>query len=718
MIFEDLKQQVVLQNRSIDVEVLERCYNLANEAHKNQQRVSGEPYIQHPINVALLLLELGLDTPSICAALLHDVVEDTNISLDLIKKQFGEEVALLVDGVTKLGTIAFSSVAEQQAENLRKMLLAMSQDIRVMIIKLCDRLHNMRTLGAMPEQKRRDKALETMEVYAPIAYRLGMKKLKEELEDRSLFYLDEAGYNEIVEALGNTGKTKEYMGCVTQKVEDRLHQNGILDATFESRVKGVYGIYRKMFMGGREFEEIFDIYAIRVIVQNVGECYNVLGVIHDLFHPVPNRFKDYISTPKQNLYRSLHTTVVGPGGTPVEVQIRTTEMHRTAELGVAAHWKYKAGVQGQDRLEERLSWVRQLLEEDGTISDSEEILRSIKNALVPQEVYVFTPRGEVITLPSGATTIDFAYAIHSAVGNRMMGAKIGGKLVPIDHRLVNGEIIEVITGPESKGPNRDWLSIVKTNEARNKIRTWFKKERREENISEGKDALEKELRRSGITIPTAQHEKFLLDIAKRQRLNSIDELYAAIGYGGVLLSRLMLKIKEEYAKLIRSTDPTEAFAIPEKKERQSDGVVVEGLSNCLVKFAKCCSPLPGDEIVGFITRGHGVAIHKQDCHNYYKSNETIEGSARWLSAHWANSIKENFHATLEISSHNRDGMLADITTAFAAMRVPIVALTAKECSDGILAALSITITITDKDHLQTVITRLLKIKDVLEVLRL
>ncbi len=716
MTFIELKQRCENNGRGMDIELLTKAYELADQAHAEQRRRSGEPYIIHPLHVAALVEELGMDTSSIAAALLHDVVEDTEVSLEFVKKAFGEEVASLVDGLTKLGGISFNTMAEQQAENLRKMLLAMSQDIRVMIIKLCDRMHNMRTLFALSEQKQRDISLETMEVYAPIAYRLGMKKLKEELEDTSLSYLDNYGYTEIKNALGNTGKTKEYMTAFTNQVKTRVIANGILNAEYESRIKSVYGIYRKMFIGGKDFEEIYDIYALRVIVENVGECYNVLGILHDLYHPVPNRFKDYISTPKPNLYRSLHTTIVGPGGIPVEAQIRTFEMHRTAELGIAAHWKYKAGVTGLDRMEERLTWIRGILDEDGTFADGEELLRSIKNELVPQDVYVFTPKGDVITLPLGSTVIDFAYAIHSQVGNRMTGAKIGGRMVPIEHELENGEIIEVVMGAENKGPGRDWLNIVRTSEARNKIRTWFKKERREENIEQGRDLLEKELRRSLISLPPKDMKEFLADIAKKQRLAGIDELYAAIGYGGIMLSRLIPRIKEEYAKLVKTTDPETVFVIP-KKERSGEGVIVEGLDNCLVKFAKCCNPLPGDDIVGFVTRGHGVAIHKDMCINYQSGKDTLENAGRWLSARWAAKVKETFNSTLAIRSYNRNGLVADIATALSNMRVSIVAMNVRENLQGTEAELSITISVHDVEHLNSVIAKLKNVKDVYNITR-
>ena len=537
VVYDDLKHMIAETGRPYDIEMVDKAYKLSEKAHDGQFRRSGEPYICHPLHVAMLLVELGMDSESLAAALMHDVVEDTPIRLEEIKSMFGADVAHMVDGVTKLTKIKFSSVEEQQAENLRKMLMAMSQDVRVMIIKLCDRLHNMRTGDAWPEQKRRDKALETMEVYAPIAHRLGISNIKEELEDRSLRYLDPIGYDRIRELLSENGG-KEFVSSVAEIIRQRLAENGMPEAAMKSRVKSVYGIYRKMFMQNRDFEEIYDVYAVRIILDTVAECYNALGVIHDMYHPLPNRFKDYISTPKPNGYQSLHTTVIGHEGIPFEVQIRTREMDQMAEYGVAAHWKYKAGIQGnsRDKLEERLAWVRQLLESQRESEDAGSLLQDIKGDLLPEEVFAFTPKGDVINLPAGATVIDFAYAIHSAVGNRMIGAKVDSRIVPIDHKVVTGEIIEILTGPADKGPSRDWLKIVTTSEARNKIRNWFKKERREENIQEGRAVLERELRRNLINISDNKWDDFMAEIARRQRLNSADELYAALGYGGLQLS--------------------------------------------------------------------------------------------------------------------------------------------------------------------------------------
>ncbi|MBD5102837.1 MAG: bifunctional (p)ppGpp synthetase/guanosine-3',5'-bis(diphosphate) 3'-pyrophosphohydrolase [Subdoligranulum sp.] len=713
--YEDLKQAIVDSGRPYDHDAIERAYLMAEKAHAGQKRLSGELYVSHPIAVACLVVDLGLDTNSVIAALLHDVVEDTDITSDDVRAAFGSDVALLVDGVTKLTQMTFSSVEEQQAENLRKMLLAMSHDVRVMLIKLCDRLHNMRTGDGWPEQKRRDKALETMEVYAPIAHRLGMSNVKEELEDRSLRYLDPVGYQDINDALTKNGAADSFIAGIAEKIRERLAELGMGDCTIKKRVKSVYGIYRKMYMQNRSFEEIYDVYAVRIILNTVGECYNALGVIHDMYHPIPSRFKDYISTPKPNLYKSLHTTVIGHEGIPFEVQIRTWEMDQTAEYGVAAHWKYKAGVSAKDKLDDRIAWVRQLLESQRESDDAGDLLHEIKSELLPEDVFAFTPRGDVINLPAGATAIDFAYAIHSAVGNRMVGAKANGRIVPIDHKVATGEIIEVITGPQDKGPSRDWLNIVATSEARNKIRNWFKKERKEENIAEGKAALEKELRRNLVTIPAEKYDAFMADLARRQRLNTPEELYAAIGYGGLQLSRLMIKIKDEYARLLKEKDPAEVLSVPIKKHKASEGVIVEGLDNCVVKFAKCCNPLPGDDIIGFITRGFGVSIHKRSCPNA-SSGLLGEEAPRWVSARWADSVKESFKSSLEISAMDRDGLMADVAVLIAEMHLPCYAISARQLPDG-RATMTLTIGVNNTEHLNTVISRLRKIKSITTINR-
>ena len=713
--YDKLTEAIRASGRAYNTDMIEKAYRMANDAHKDARRRSGEPYICHPLAVARLVLDLGMDTESIAAALLHDVVEDTPITIDEVKSAFGAEVALLVDGVTKLTKIQFSSIEEQQAENLRKMLLAMSQDVRVMIIKLCDRLHNMRTGDAWPEQKRRDKARETMEVYAPIANRLGILNIKEELEDRSLHYLDPVGYEEISKLLSERSG-EEFLAGVSALIEKRLEESGIHGAAMKRRVKSIYGIYRKMFVQNKAFDEIYDVYAVRIILDTITECYSALGLIHDMYHPLPNRFKDYISTPKPNGYQSLHTTVIGHEGIPFEVQIRTRQMDEQAEYGVAAHWKYKEGLGGHDELDERLAWVRQLLENQRVSEDSGNLLHDLKSDLLPEEVFAFTPKGDVINLPAGATCIDFAYAIHSAVGNRMVGCKVNNRMVPIDHVVATGEIIEVILGPADKGPSRDWLKIVKTSEAKSKIRNWFKKMRRDENIAEGRDALAKELRREGILIPDDELDEFVGGCCRRMRQNSAEDLYAAIGYGGITIANCMPKFKEEYQKLKAAEAPvTELPKVDLRKVHSTDGVVVEGFDNTPIKFAKCCNPLPGDPIVGFITRGFGVSIHKANCANAVSSMKDPSNAPRWVKAYWADSVKESYKAGVEILALDRNDLLKDVLNALSDMRVPIYNMNARQVDNyGIV---NLTIGINNTEHVDRVVARLGKIRDVLKVTR-
>ena len=713
--YDMLKQEMRDSGRAYDFALVDRAYALAEAAHADQRRRSGEPYICHPLSVAEILVEMGMDSESIAAALMHDVAEDTAVTIEEIRQKFGAEVALLVDGVTKLTQIKFSNVEDRQAENLRKMLLAMSQDVRVMIIKLCDRLHNMRTGDAWPEQKRRDKALETMEVYAPIAHRLGISNIKEELEDRSLRYLDPVGYETIRALLNKHGD--EFLNGVCETIRAHLEENGIENATIRHRVKSIYGIYRKMFIQNKDFEEIYDVYAVRIICASVAECYTALGLIHDMYHPLPNRFKDYISTPKPNGYQSLHTTVIGREAIPFEVQIRTWEMDRMAEYGIAAHWKYKAGIStSNEKLEERLAWVRQLLESQRSSADATDLLSDIKSDLLPEEVFAFTPRGDVINLPAGATVIDFAYAIHSAVGNRMIGAKVNNRIVPIEHKVSTGEIIEIITGPENRGPSRDWLNIVKTSEAKNKIRNWFKKERREENIAEGKDALEREMRRNMMTIPAEKSEDFLSALARRNHCNTVEEMYAAIGYGGLQMARILPKLKDEYNRLKATEAEPKPITVDIKKPHSSGGVVVEGIDNCPIKFAKCCSPLPGDEIIGFVTRGFGVSIHKKDCANVRESLRHPENRERWVRARWAEDVREDYKATLELFCMDRANLVSDVALALGDMRVPIYSLDARSAEQG-RARMTVTIGINNTEHLNNVVARLRKVKDVMGVTR-
>ena len=706
-----------------DVSLVEKAYFIAKKAHEGQFRFSGEPYIIHPVSVAIILYNLGMDGESMAAALLHDVVEDTDMTKENIQEEFGEDVANLVEGVTKLGKVPIFTKEEQQAENVRKMLMAMSQDIRVIIIKLADRIHNMRTLSFMRPDKRREKAQETLEIYAPIAHRLGIRGVKEELEDLAISYLDPVAYKEIRDRLEQQqSKRKEYLDSIQKKISERI-KLVVPNASISGRIKSVHGIYRKMYMQGKSFDEIYDIYAVRIIVDDVIDCYNCLGIIHDMFKSIPGRFKDYISTPKANMYQSLHTTVIGDEGIPFEVQIRTWEMHRTAEYGVAAHWKYKLGMSGRQKFEEKFSWIRQLLESQNVSENPQDIVNTIKTDLVQEEVFVFTPKGTVINLPAGATVVDFAYAIHSAVGNRMVGAKVDGRIVPIDYVVKTGEIVEIITSSQqNKGPSRDWLKFVKTSSARNKIRSWFKKERREENILEGKMEVEREFKRNFIRLNDQQFDKFILEVAQRQRFNSADDFYAAIGYGGISLNKMMPHIKDEYVKEFKQTEPAEEDVIkitkPSQKKRakSQDGVVIEGIDNCLIKLSKCCSPVPGDKIIGFITRGHGVSIHKRDCTNVPKVIELADEPDRWIPAGWDSSVKEDFTATVSMICLDRVGLMADVSKMIADMRVMIYGINTKSKKDG-RASLELTIGVNGIEHLNGVMAKLRKINGVLDVER-
>ena len=715
--YAQLAEAIEKSNKSYDLPRIEAAYELAKKAHEGQVRSSGDPYISHPIAVAVILVGLGMDSDTIIGALLHDVVEDTSVTLEDIEKQFGADVAELVDGVTKLANIPYSSRAEQQAENVRKMLLAMAKDVRVVIIKLADRLHNMRTLDFRIPEKQRVKSLETMEIYAPLAHRLGIRSVKEELEDLSLKHLDPVAYHEIEQQLALRKEDREaFLRNIIKRIQARLESEHVT-AQIDGRVKSIYGIYRKMYIQGRSFDEIYDIYAVRIIVDTVLECYNILGIIHDMLRPIPNRFKDYISTPKQNMYQSLHTTVLDKEGVPFEVQIRTWDMHYTAEYGVAAHWKYKIGMEGKDALDERLAWIRQLLESQKDSDDVEDIVKSIKTDIAPEEVFVFTPRGDVIRLPQGSTVVDFAYAIHSEVGNKMIGAKVDGRIVSLDYKVKTGMIVEIITSTtQSNGPSRDWLKFVKTSEARNKIRSWFKKEKREENVAEGKLALEKEMRRNLIAPPAEEREKFIADIAARQKYNTVDDFYASIGYGGVSLEKIMPRIKDDFIRLYRKTEQTLAPTVKKSSQKASNGVIVEGLEGCLIKFARCCNPLPGDEIVGFITRGFGVSIHKCDCANVVNARRRGEDPERWVKATWASKVKETFKSTLDILASDRIGILADVSVQLGNMRVPIHSVMAKELKTG-QTSIQVSIGISDLNQLQTIINNLSRIPGVSSVKR-
>ncbi len=707
---------------SYDTEMIKRAFECCVTAHEGQKRKTNEDYYIHPFNVAKIIISLGLDTQSICAALLHDVVEDTDATVEDIKAQFGDEVALLVDGVTRIGKLNFSTKEQEQAESLRKMLIAMGQDIRVIIIKLADRLHNMRTIDAMPPQKQRDKSVETLEIYAPIAHRLGIRPVKEELEDLAIKHLDPVGYSEIEKSLSVHSKEREQiLEEIKNKIAERLKTEmpGI-EMAFQGRVKSIHGIYRKMYVQDKSFDEIYDVYAIRIITDTVADCYNILGIMHDMFRPIPNRFKDYISTPKPNMYQSLHTTVISRAGIPFEIQIRTFEMHHTAEFGIAAHWKYKEGVSKNDKqLEDRLAWIRQILDSQSTNSDATEIVRSIKVDLSQEDVFAVTPKGDVINLPVGATVVDFAFAIHSAVGVRMVGAKVDGRIVPINHEIKTGEVIEILTTNQAgHGPGRDWINIAVTTQAKAKIRSWFKKEKREENIAAGKLMLEKELRRNDIEIPEKEATEYLEELGKKLRFANILEFFAAIGYGGVNLSKIIPRIKEDFNK--RQTAPKAPKIVPLSESRaakSSEGVIVEGIDNCLIKLSKCCAPLPGDDIIGFITRGHGVSIHKRDCNNVPTDIAHSEEPDRWIKAYWDGTKSESFTSTIQALFINRDGIVIDVMNAINNMRVPVHSINAREMRDG-NCMVTVSVSAESVEHLRSIILRIEKINGAFSVERI
>ena len=734
--YQALEAQIKTYNPALDTKRLYSAFSFADNAHSGQLRKDGSPYITHPLAVAEIGAELELDTESIMAALLHDTVEDTSATYEDLAKLFGKSVADLVDGVTKLTRVQYVSKEEEQMENLRKMLMAMAKDIRVILIKICDRLHNMRTMEYQTPKKQREKALETMEIYAPIAHRLGMQRVKWELEDTSLKYLDPVGYKEISDELAiRAAAHEEFMATIQKKIEDRLKEEGV-KATVYGRIKHAYSIYRKMYTQNKTMDEIFDLYAFRVIVDDLADCYTVLGCVHDLFKPILGRFKDYIGTPKPNGYQSLHTTVIGREGIPFEIQIRTWEMHHTAEYGIAAHWKYKQGL-ANDKLgtEEAFEWVRKLLEAQQD-TDAEEFVRTMRVDLFADEVFVFTPRGDIINLPAGATPIDFAYSIHSAVGNHMTGAKVNGRMVPFDTPLHNGEIVEVITSKTAHGPSRDWMNICKSNEARNKIRQWFKKERREENIATGRAAFESELKHVGLSLAAITAEDVLPHVLKKVRFGTLDELYAAIGYGGMTAQKAVVRIRDEMLRLSRaqaerqaaekaaqeailpgrSVAVARAEAAKPVPKHATNGIVVEGLDNCLVKFAKCCTPVPGDPIVGFITRGFGVSVHRSDCPNCAPEKRKPEEAGRWVKVAWAADDQNVYQTSLTMSGKDRDGLTLDVAMALSAAKVKVKGLTARSMPDG-YANVSIVLEVKDQAELNAVINKLGQIQGVYQVKR-
>ena len=728
--FEKLENTVREYNPGADFKRIRESYEFAKQHHGEQRRKSGELYITHPLAVAQIVAEeLHLDSESIEAALLHDVIEDTDATYDDVAKLTSPTVADLVEGVSKLTRIQYATKEDEQMENLRKMLIAMSKDIRVILIKISDRLHNMRTMEYQTPAKQKQKSLETMEIYAPIAHRLGMQRMKWELEDLSLKYLDPIGYDEIVSKLD--AKRPEYdalMSRTQAQIDQRLNEMGIKHIVY-GRMKHPYSIYRKMFSQNKSLDEIFALFAFRVVVDTVSDCYNVLGVIHDLYKPILGRFKDYIGTPKPNGYQSLHTTVMGNEGIPFEVQIRTTEMHEIAEYGVAAHWKYKQNGQGAGT-EGKYEWVRRLLEnQEG--ADAEEFIHSLKVDMFSDEVFVFTPNGDVQNLPAGATPIDFAYAIHSAVGNRMIGAKVNNRIVTLDHVLKNGDIVEILTSKNAKGPSRDWMKIAKSNEARSKIRQWFKKEKRDENIANGRSAFDAELRHCGIAMKDVLDPEFLPVLLKKVAYPTLDDLYAAIGYGGFTAQKAVSRIQGELQRRQqqRQQEQMLAEAVAEPKEdakpadtpkqpkavKSEQGIIVEGLDNCLVKFSKCCTPVPGDDIVGFITRGYGVSVHRADCPNASEEKRK-EQPGRWIHVSWGTDTNDSYPTTIEAVCKDRLNLLLDISSALSTTKTFVLGLNTRSTEDG-FAIIRIEIQIKDGAQLSTLMNKLHQISGVLQVNR-
>jgi guanosine-3',5'-bis(diphosphate) 3'-pyrophosphohydrolase len=723
--YDHLVETIRAYNPSADFAQIDAAFRYAAAHHGTQKRKDGSPFVTHPIAVAQIVAEeLHLDSESIIAALLHDCIEDTDATYDDIAKRFSPTVADLVEGVSKLTRVHYTSKEEEQMENLRKMLMAMAKDIRVILIKIADRTHNMRTMEYQSTDKQRQKSLETMEIYAPIAHRLGMQRMKWELEDLSLKYLDPTAFNEITHSLEE--KSKEYgsfMERIQKQIEGKLTEDHIPFRRVYGRMKHPYSIYRKMYAQNKTMDEVLDLFAFRVIVDTVADCYNVLGIIHDLYRPILGRFKDYIGTPKPNMYQSLHTTVIGADGIPFEVQIRTEEMHEIAEYGVAAHWKYKQGISGNAG-EHNYEWVRRLLENQEN-TDAEEFVHTLKVDMFADEVFVFSPRGDVTNLPAGATPIDFAYSIHSAIGNRMTGAKVNGRIAPLDYQLKNGDIVEILTSKSAHGPSRDWLKIAKSSEARSKIRQWFKKERREENIINGRISFEAELKHLGIPMSDVLGTDIEAALLKKTSFGSMDEMYAAIGYGGFSAQKAVNRIHDEIVKLEKQRKEERAATVPvdnsgatrpavPKRTKSEQGIVVEGLSNCLVKFSKCCTPVPGDEIVGFITRGYGVSVHRCDCPNAAIERRKPEERGRWIKVSWGTDVKESYQTALDIYAKDRLDLVLDVSAALSSSQTRVASINATTTADG-FAVIHLSIFISDAQHLAAVMRRLHQISGVMKV---
>lgn len=734
VLFNQLVKIVESYHPSADISMIEKAYHVADLAHKSQFRKSGEPYIIHPLCVAIILAELELDKETIVAGLLHDVVEDTVCTVEEIAKEFNEEIALLVDGVTKLTQLSYSKdKVEIQAENLRKMFLAMAKDIRVILIKLADRLHNMRTLQYQTPIKQKEKARETMDIYAPIAQRLGISKIKIELDDLSLKYLEPDVYKDLTEKINSRkGEREDVINGIVEEVKFHIEAAEI-DAKIDGRVKHFFSIYKKMVNQNKTLDQIFDLFAVRIIVESVKDCYAALGVIHEMYKPIPGRFKDYIAMPKQNMYQSLHTTLIGPKGQPFEIQIRTYEMHRTAEYGIAAHWKYKEGQDGKnshDTEEAKLTWLRQILEWQRDMSDNKEFLSLLKSDLdlFSESVYCFTPTGDVKNLPNGSTPIDFAYSIHSAVGNKMVGARVNGKLVNIDYVIQNGDRIEIITSQNSKGPSRDWLSLVKSTQAKNKINQWFKTELKEDNITRGKDMIVSYCKNKGINLSELLKTEFMNKVMSKYGFRDWDSIYAAVGHGGLKEGQVINKLKDEYDKKHKKeiTDEKVLDTLSEIREnkpaavaKSKSGIVVEGIHDVAVRFSKCCSPVPGDEIVGFVTRGRGVSIHRTDCINLMNLSE--EDRARLIEAEWNVSPDkaqggELYTAEIKIYANNRSGVLVDVSKILTENKIDVTSMTVRTSKQG-TATISVGFEINGVEQLKYIVAKLRGIESVLDIER-
>ena len=727
--YTQLEHKIRAAGTKVDFARIRAAFELAARSHAGQQRKDGTPYVTHCIAAAEITVDMGLDEDSIVCALLHDTIEDTGVTHEQIARQFGPVVADIVEGVTKLTRVNYTSREDEQMENMRKMLLAMSRDIRVILIKLADRLHNMRTMDYQTPEKQRLKSLETMEIYAPIAHRLGIQAVKWELEDLSLKYLDPVAFQSITTSIEERrGNLDDFMSRMENKIRARLREWGI-SCTIYHRIKHTYSIYRKMYTQKLELSEIWDICALRVIVDTLQDCYSVLGLVHEMFNTVPGKFKDYISMPKPNGYQSLHTTVIGSEAIPFEVQIRTWEMHRTAEYGVAAHWKYKSSKAGiRDGDEKKFAWVRRLLETQQE-TEADDFISGLKVDMFADEVFVFSPKGDVTCLPAGATPVDFAYSVHSAVGNRMVGAKINGRIVPYSQELQNGDMVEILTSKSAPGPSRDWLKLAKSGSARTKIKQWLKKERREENIVQGREMLEAEFRRAGITMAEINEYELLPPLLKRQSYVSVDDLYAAIGYGGMTAAKVANRLRDELLRAQRSAGATGRTALDKMKDaaerrnqkdparpRPINGVLIAGLDNCLLKFARCCTPVAGDEIVGFITRGYGVSIHRTDCKNHIVSRVNPDGEGRWVDATWDMSAAESYITTLHISSYDRNALVMDISTVLNGMNAKVRSFNARDVGAG-MASTTLNVEVRNLDELKAIMARLATIQGVKQVSR-